>query len=54
MFDDPAFMTYEAEDWLRFQVSTTRGLDKAPIAERLQWTRDNEKLVSKLQPIHLA
>ena len=48
MFDEPAFMTYEAEDWLRFQVATTRGLDKAPIAERLQWTRDNEKLIEQI------
>ena len=48
MFDEPAFMTLEAEDWLRFQVSTTWGLDKAPIAERLQWARDNEKLIEKI------
>ena len=48
MFDEPAFMTPEAEDWLRFQVSTTRGLDKASIAERLQWARDNEKLIEQI------
>ena len=30
-FDEPAFMTVEAEDWLKFQVATTYGLDKAPI-----------------------
>jgi DNA-directed RNA polymerase len=48
MFDEPAFMTYEAEDWLRFQVATTRGLDKAPIAERLQWAKDNEKLIEQI------
>ena len=39
-------MTHEAEDWLAFQVATTYGLDKALMAERLAWTRDNHKLIS--------
>ena len=47
-FDEPAFMTVEAEDWLKFQVATTYGLDKAPIQERLQWVLTNESLIAKI------
>ena len=32
MFADGSYMTPEAEDWLAFQVATTYGLDKAPMA----------------------
>ena len=45
-FSRQAVMTHEAEDWLAFQVATTYGLDKASMAERLAWTRDNHKLIS--------
>ena len=38
----------EAADWLRFQVATTYGLDKATMADRLQWARDNESLIAKI------
>jgi DNA-directed RNA polymerase len=38
-------MTPEAEDWLAFQVATTYGLDKAPMAERLEWTRNHNHLI---------
>ena len=41
-FADESMMTPEAEDWLRFQVATTFGLDKAPIKERLEWVLENE------------
>jgi DNA-directed RNA polymerase len=37
-------MTPEAEGWLAFQVATTYGLDKAPLVERLEWTRNNHEL----------
>ena len=48
MFDEPAFMTHDAEGWLKFQVATTYGLDKSPMAERLQWAEDNEKLIEQI------
>jgi len=49
-FYEGSFMTPEAEDWLAFQVATTygRGLDKAPIQERLEWTRDNHDLIESI------
>ena len=44
-FADGAFMLPEGEEWLSFAVSTSygNGLDKATIAERLQWVEDNQK-----------
>ncbi len=45
-FADESMMTPEAEDWLRFQVATTYGLDKAPIKERLEWVLENEELIT--------
>ena len=47
-FHEGSFMTPEAEDWLAFQVATTYGLDKAPMQERLEWTRDNHKLIERI------
>ena len=44
IFADGSFMTPEAEDWLAFQVATTFGLDKAPMAERLEWAKSNHEL----------
>ena len=44
VFADGSFMTPEAEDWLAFQAATTFGLDKAPMAERLEWARNNHEL----------
>jgi len=44
IFADGSFMTPEAEDWLAFQVATTFGLDKAPMTERLEWTKNNHEL----------
>jgi DNA-directed RNA polymerase len=32
--------------WLAFQVATTWGLDKAPLKERIEWTRNNHPLIS--------
>ena len=47
-FHDKSFMTPEAEEWLAFQVATTYGLDKAPMAERLAWTRDNVTIIERV------
>lgn len=47
-FAQESVMTYEAEDWLRFQVSTTYGLDKKTMEERISWTKDNEELITRI------
>ena len=47
-FADEAFLTPDAEDWLAFQVATTYGLDKAPMAERLEWSRSNHELITRV------
>jgi len=47
-FHEGSFMAPEAEDWLAFQVSTTYGLDKAPIQERIQWALDNQDLIERI------
>ncbi len=44
VFAEGSFMTPEAEGWLAFQVATTFGLDKAPMAERLEWAQNNHEL----------
>ena len=44
-FATESYMTPEAEDWLAFSVATTYGLDKAPMAERLEWTRNHYHLI---------
>ena len=46
LFADGSYITPEAEDWLAFQVATTYGLDKAPMAERLEWVKNNTHLIS--------
>lgn len=43
-FAEGSYVTPEAEEWLAFQVSTTFGLDKAPMSERLEWARANHEL----------
>ena len=47
-FAEGAFVTFESEDWLAFQVATTYGLDKAPIQERLEWSRNNHDLIHRI------
>ena len=47
-FADESFMTPLAEEWLAFSVATTYGLDKAPISERLEWTKDNTQLITQV------
>jgi DNA-directed RNA polymerase len=36
------------EYWLAFQVATTFGLDKATMADRVEWTRANTELISQI------
>jgi len=45
-FHDEAYVDDYACDWLAFQVATTYGLDKAPMAERLSWTLENHQLIT--------
>jgi DNA-directed RNA polymerase len=47
-FADESFMTPEAEQWLSFQVATCYGLDKATMAERLEWTSNNFTLITRI------
>lgn len=47
-FADESYMTPEAEDWLAFQVATCYGLDKATMAERLEWARSNVTLITQI------
>ena len=47
-FYEPAFMTHEAESWLRFQVATTYGLDKSTMEERQEWTLHNHDLIRRV------
>jgi len=48
LFAEKAMMTYEAEDWLRFQVATTAGLDKETIQDRINWTSHNHSLITRV------
>ena len=45
-FADESPITEEAERWLAFQVATTYGLDKATLADRLEWSAANHALIS--------
>ena len=45
-FAEESYMTPDAEDWLAFQVATTRGLDKEPLRERLNWVKNNSYLIT--------
>jgi len=47
-FADESYMTPEAESWLAFQVATCYGLDKATMAERLEWTNNNVTLITQI------
>ena len=47
-FADESFVTPESEEWLAFQAATTFGLDKATMAERLEWVRNNHDLITKV------
>jgi DNA-directed RNA polymerase len=47
-FADAAFITNDCVEWIKFQVATTFGLDKAPITERLDWVDNNESLITRV------
>tara|TARA_Y100001968_G_scaffold327251_1_gene371905 strand:+ start:4571 stop:6610 length:2040 start_codon:yes stop_codon:yes gene_type:complete len=47
-FSEESLMNKDAEDWLAFQVATTYGLDKATMSERLEWTKNNHNLISRV------
>ena len=47
-FADESYMTPDAEGWLAFQVATCYGLDKATMAERLEWTHNNFTLITQV------
>ena len=44
-FHQQALMTPDAEEWLAFQVSTTKGLDKDTMEDRQKWVKDNQWLI---------
>jgi len=48
LFAEQSLMTYEAEDWLRFQVATTAGKDKETMEDRLNWTLHNHALITRI------
>ena len=48
---DKSLILFEEEGpindwWLSFQVATTWGLDKAPMTERIEWTKQNHDFIS--------
>jgi DNA-directed RNA polymerase len=45
-FYERAYVDDYAEEWLAFQVATTFGRDKDTIKERLEWTKNNEHLIT--------
>ena len=53
-FAEEAFLTPESEDWLKFQVATTYGLDKSTLQDRLDWADNNHALISRVATDPLA
>ncbi len=47
-FADESVLKGDAHEWLSFQCATTYGLDKATMAERLEWTNNNIPLISRV------
>ena len=47
-FADAAWITNECVEWIKFQVATTFGLDKATIQERLEWVDANEARITRV------
>ena len=47
-FADEQIITHQGKKWLAFQVATTFGLDKATMAERLEWTNENIPLITRV------
>lgn len=52
-FSEEAYMTPKAEEWIAFSVASNKGLDKAPMHERMQWVAENDEVISAvaLDPI---
>ena len=48
LFYEKAFLTVESEDWLKFSVATTYGLDKSTMADRLKWADENHELITRV------
>ena len=50
LFNEGAKITAKALDWIRFQLATTYGLDKATMEERLEWVSipANQDLVFRI------
>ena len=48
MFHEQAFMTHDAEGWIRFQVATTYGLDKSTMEDRQDWVLHNHNLITRV------
>ena len=47
-FYEESFVDEVAVDWLKFHVATQRGLDKAPMKERIKWTEDNHEIIERI------
>jgi DNA-directed RNA polymerase len=47
-FHEQAFMTHDAEGWIRFQVATTYGLDKSTMEDRQDWVLHNHDLITRV------
>ena len=47
-FSNESPITEAGGEWLAFQVATTYGLDKSTISERLEWTKQNERLITRV------
>ncbi len=47
-FSDESYLRGDAAKWLAFQCATTYGLDKATMAERLDWTNENIPLITRV------
>ena len=50
MFSEGAKITHKGMDWIKFQLATTYGLDKATMQERLDWVEkaENRELVHRV------
>ena len=47
-FADESYVKGDAAKWLAFHCATTYGLDKATMAERLEWTNNNIPLIKRV------
>ena len=50
-FHQQALMTFDAEQWLAFQVSTTKGLDKDTMEDRQKWVKENLWLIEAVATV---